>query len=161
MTESAHRSSESAHRSGGPELATEVFFVKTPSDMDAVIVSFVDNDEVNGIYLYEPGADPVELTSVGINGVANEFDYATVEGETVDGEEVEWPGDGMVTRAQRDADVEQATQYLANLQQAYDTLREQAEKLRDTVERTHSLQHPGSFEWCSSVVCEAARGVEL
>lgn len=168
-TNSAHRSPGPAHRSGGEELKTEVFIVKTPDDKDAVIVSFVDGDEVNGIYLYEPGADPVELTSVGLNGVATEFDYAIVEGTWMpdtgeDQEEREWPGDGMVTRAERDAAVAQATEDHGNLQQAYDTLREQAQALVDAAERAHQEQgggHPGMFRWCQHAVCEAAQAVEL
>lgn len=168
---SAHRSSESAHRSGDSEPKTEVFFVKTPDDQDAVIVSFVDDGDVSGIFLYEPGAEPVELTSVGVNGVANEFEYATVEATWMpdtggDEEEREWPGDGMVTRAERDAAVEAATENLGNLQQAYDTLREQAQALVDAAERAHAdsdddFRHGGVFAWCSEPVCQAARSVEL
>ena len=163
MTEahSAHRSSESAHRSGPGELETEVFFVKTPEDLDAVIVSYVDGGDVTGIYLYEPGADPVELNSVGLNGVATEFDYASVEGVTLDGEEVEWPGDQMLTRAQRDADVENAVQDHANLDQAYGMLREQAQALVDATERVHDLSHPGAFQFCEAISCQAAQAVTL
>ena len=158
MNNSAHRSSESAHRSGAPELKTEVFFVKTDDDMDAVIVSFVDNDDVNGIYLYEPGAEPVELSAVGIDGVATEFEYATVSGETADGEEVSWPGDGMVTRAERDAED------FHNLQQAYDTLWEQAQALVDTARGQHFAgkgHDVGAWTLCANPVCKAASAVEL
>lgn len=159
---SAHRSPESAHRSGDSELKTEVFIVKTPEDQDAVIVSFVDGDDVNGIYLYEPGADPVELHGVTMNGAANEFEHATVtthqavpchRNTDVEVLDTDYPGDGMVTRAERDAAVERATEDHANLQQAYDTLRERAEKLTDAAESTHRASHPGAYGWCQAVVC--------
>lgn len=146
------------------ELATQVFLVRTPDEQDAVIVSFVDNGEVTGIYFYEPGAEPVELDSVGVNGVATEFEYATVEvaytGEA-SGVTEDWPGDGMVTRAQRDADVEQATENLANLQQAFDTLREQAQAMVEMQRTHHTAAHSGAFQWCPADVCTAARAVEL
>jgi len=159
---SAHRSSESAHRSGEPELKTEVFFVKV-EDKDAVIVSFVDEEtqENEGIFLYEPGADPVELTAVGQEDHATEFEYAHITGEMVDGEEVQWPGDGMTTFAERDAAVERVTEDHANLQQAYDTLRNQAQALVAAVEASHRTLHTGSFTWCMEILCEAARSVEL
>jgi len=159
---SAHRSSDSAHRSEPAELETEVFFVKV-EDKDAVIVSFVDGEtqENEGIFLYEPGAEPLELTTAGVGGVANEFEYATVSAVGIDGVEFEWPGDGMVTCAERDAAVEAATEEHANLQQAYDTLREQAQALVDATERVHDLSHPGPFQFCEGVTCQAARSVEL
>lgn len=167
---SAHRSSESAHRSGGPELKTEIFIVKTPHDQDAVIVSFVEDGENNGIFLYEPGADPVELDAVDIDGTADEFEYATVSATsgtlgTADYIESEWPGDGMVTRAERDAAVDAATEDHANLRQAYDTLRDQAQALETVVRqwhtddaRGHSL---GAWSLCSHPVCQATQAVEL
>lgn len=173
---SAHRSSESAHRSGGPELKTEVFIVKTPYGQDAVIVSFVDDGEINGIYLYEPGADPVELDSVGIIGEASEFEHATVTvGQRVDSEgvrlsygpanhhwkEVKYPGDGMVTRAERDAAVAAATEDHANLQQAYDTLHARAQALVTAVEHSHRTSHSGAFTWCVELLCQEANRTEV
>jgi hypothetical protein len=156
-TDSAHRSSTPAHRSGGSgELKTEVFIVKTPDAQDAVIVSFVDDGENNGIFLYEPGADPVELTAVGQEDHASEFEYAHIFGETVDGEEVQWPGDGMVTRAERDAAVESRAEGHENLQQAYDTLREQAEALTVAVKDVHDGSHSGPFAFCTLPECVAA-----
>lgn len=160
------------------EPRVEAYFVKTGDAQAGVIVVFYDGGEEDpvGIYLYEPGADPVELDSVGISGVATEFEYATVEtGRRVDStgtrlsyapanrgfEECEYPGDGLITFVQRDADVEAATQDFANLRQAHDTLHDQARKLVDAAEKFHALGHSGAFQWCTASVCEAARAVEL
>lgn len=158
------------------ELATQVFLVRTPEEQDAVIVSFVDDGEVNGIYLYEPGADPIEVDAVQIEGTATEFEFATITvGQRVDSagvrlsygpanrhwKDVTYPGDGMVTRAQRDADVEQATENLANLQQAFDTLREQAQAMVEMQRTHHTAAHSGTFQLCPADVCTAARAVEL
>jgi hypothetical protein len=151
---SAHRSPESAHRSADPELHTEVFFVKV-EDKDAVIVSFVDEEtqENEGIFLYEPGAEPLELTTAGVSGVANEFEFATVSAVTTNGTEVEWPGDGMVTRAKQDAAVEAATEDLANLQQAYDGVLAYAQRVYSGAEKRHQASHGGAFRYCTDPMC--------
>lgn len=167
-TDSAHRSSTPAHRSGGSgELKTEVFIVKTPAGMDAVIVSFVDDDEVSGIYLYEPGADPVELDSVGVEGEASEFEWATVTFTAPDPDTPgnvllsAWPGDGMVTRAERDAAVESRAEGHENLQQAYDTLRKAAARAASAADQAHAdAGHGGAFRWCTLPVCEAVRDLD-
>lgn len=161
---SAHRSPESAHRSGEPELKTEVFIVKTPDDKDAVIVSFVDDGENNGIFLYEPGADPMELTAVGQEDHASEFEHAHIYGETVDGEEVQWPGDGMTTFADRDAAVERAAEDHANLEQTHGVLRDQAQGLVDVVRGQHSagVGHDlGTWTLCANPLCKAASAVAV
>lgn len=162
-TDSAHRSSTPAHRSGGSgELKTEVFIVKVDDDKDAVIVSFVEDDDITGIYLYEPGADPVELDAVRVEGEASEFEWATVTFTAPDPDTPgnvllsAWPGDGMVTRAERDAAVESRAEGHENLQQAYDTLREQAEALTVAVKDVHDGSHSGPFAFCTLPECVAA-----
>lgn len=161
---SAHRSSTPAHRSGGSgELKTEVFIVQTSDAQDAVIVSFVDTEtnESKGIYLYEPGADPVELTAVGQEDHASEFEFAHIYVETINGEEIMYPGDGMVTLAERDTAVESATEDHENLQQAYDTLRKAAQRMASAADQAHAdAGHGGAFRWCTLPVCEAARDLD-
>jgi len=129
-----------------------------------VIVSFTDAGEEDpvGIYLFEPGADPVELSAAGVSGVATEFEYATVEASTLDGkQDFEFPGDGMVTRAQRDSDVEAATQEHATLVDNHEKLTAQTRSLLDTVRREHDEYHVDPFEFCALSVCAAARAVDL
>ena len=169
---SAHRSSDSAHRSESAELHTEVFIVKTPDDRDAVIVSFVDDGENNGIFLYEPGADPVELMTVRQEDHANEYELAHISGEVLTGrrlangdldtEEVTWPGDGMTTFAERDAAVAQATEDHGNLQQAHDALHQAAQGLVLATREVHRESHgAGPQSLCADPVCRAAEAVTV
>lgn len=155
------------------EPTTDVYFVKTSDSTAGVIVSFTDGGEEDpvGIYLFEPGADPVELVSVGIDGVASEFEYATVTGvvfteeREVNGDRMEktftFPGDGMVTRAQRDADVVAAVEEHDTLVDNHEKLRGQAATLMDAVRDAHEGGHSGGFQWCTLPMCEAARAVNL
>lgn len=163
------------------ELKTRVWLARTPDECDAVIVSFVDGDDISGIYFYEPGADPVELDSVGMNGVASEFEHATVTvGQRVDSEgvrlsygpanhhwkEVDYPGDVMITMADSDARVDAAVVAHDTLVDNHEQLTEQAHRLFEAVQRQHDEArghsgHPGSFTWCQHAVCSAARDVVL
>jgi len=160
------------------ESRADVYFVKVNDTQAGVIVSFTDAGEEDpvGIYLFEPSADPVELDSVGIEGVATEFEYATVTaGQRVDStglrlsygpanqhwKEVPYPGDGMVTLAQRDADVAAAVEEHATLVDSHEKLTAQVRALVDAAEKFHALGHSGAFQWCGASVCEAARAVEL
>src|SRR3982750_2517104 len=89
------------------ELSTQVWLVKNESDQDMIIVSFVDEGDVSGIYRYEPGAAPVELDAVGMEDHANEFELGSVF-YTLTGEEGEVmsPGDELVPAANRDAEMD-------------------------------------------------------
>lgn len=156
--------SNSAHRSSDGEPKTEVFIGTNEHGEDIVFVSFVDRDseDPTGIYMYEPGCDPIELASIGLDGVATEFEHATVVYAVEGGEDETIPGDVLVTGADRDAAVEAATEDLVNLRDAYDTLREQAQALVDAARLVHDDRaHPGVFQWCEHTVCRAARAVEL
>lgn len=150
------------------EPRVEAYFVKTGDAQAGVIVAFYDGGEEDpaGIYLFEPGADPVELTAVGIHGFATEFEYATVSTTWMpddggDQELREFPGDSMVTCAQRDADVAAAVEEHATLVDNHEKLTAQARNLVDAAEKFHALGHSGTFQWCEASVCEAARAVEL
>lgn len=160
------------------EPRVEAYFVKVNDSQAGVVVSFYDAGEEDpaGIYLYEPGADPVELDTVGISDIATEFEYAIVEtGRRVDStgtrlsyapanhgfEEREYPGDGLVTFAQRDADVAAAVEEHETLTDNHEKLTAQARNLVDAAEKFHGLSHSGAFQWCQADVCTAARAVDL
>jgi hypothetical protein len=151
------------------ENRTRVWLVKTPEYFDAVIVAFAepDSDECAGIFLYEPGTDPVELVTVGIDGVATEFEHASVtatfdrgcEDEEAD---VSYPGDEMITLAQRDADVAAAVEAHETLAGNHEKLTEQARALVAAVQEEHRATHePGPIELCGYATCQTAREVDL
>jgi hypothetical protein len=156
-------------RTDDNEPRVDVFFVKTGEEQAGVIVSFTDAGEEDpvGIYLYEPGADPVELTAVRLDGAATEFEYATVtaswssnDGKTE--EQSEFPGDRMVTLAQRDADVATAVEEHDTLVDNHEKLTEQTRALVDAVHEEHRATHdPGPIELCGYALCQAAQAVNL
>lgn len=163
---------ESAHRSPDDGPTTSVWLVKTPEGDDAVIVSFVDadNEDPTGIWLYEPGVDPAELHGVTVSGVANEFEYATVtthqavpchRGTDVEVVDQDYPGDVMVTSAQRDAALAGAVEAHEELESSYAALHAQTTRLLTEVRDSHELFHGGTFPFCGETVCEAARDVVL
>jgi hypothetical protein len=164
--------------SSNEEPRADVWFVKTSDTQAGVIVMFTDAGEEDpiGIYLYEPGADPAELDSVALNGVATEFEYAIVETlrqvdtwsghlncetHTVHTEEREFPGDAMLTRAQRDADVEAAIEEHDTLADNHEKLTEQARALLRAVRDEHEMFHGGTFPFCGETLCKTARAVNL
>jgi hypothetical protein len=157
----------SAHRSPADELATSVWLVKTPEGDDAVIVSFVDKDSEDpvGIFMYEPGVDPVELEAVGMSGVATEFEHATVttscqvrwSGATqTTVEDTDYPGDVMVTSARRDADVANAVEAHGELVSSYADVSSGLASLLARVQTMHEVDHEGTFRFCRNIVCAKA-----
>lgn len=151
------------------EPRVEAYFVKVNDTQAGVIAAFYDAGEEDpvGIYLFEPGADPVELISVGIDGAATEFEYATVTTEIDRGcedteGEISYFGDAFVTRAQRDADVEAATEGHSTLVDSHEKLTEQTRALVDAVQRQHDENHgPGDSRLCDNAVCRASWNVVL
>lgn len=151
------------------ETRTRVWLVKTPEDSDAVIVSFAesDSDECADIFLYEPGADPVELAAVSMDGVATEFEHATVtavsgEEGTHDYAEISYPGDELIPLADSDSLVDRATEDHTALVAAYEELTEQTRALVDAVREEHRAAHEsGPIDLCGYATCQAAREVDL
>lgn len=142
------------------ELKTQVFMVKTPEDKDAVIVSFVDDDDVNGIYLYEPGADPLELYAVGVDQPGNAFEHGVVTTSRTD-DETDWPGEEMVLASALDEVRDDAQEKVDVLTAELDTAMAVLDKLVEAARLAHDegsvTYHHGVFRWCQHPVCVAVR----
>lgn len=159
---------DSAHRS--PELATRVWLVKTPEENDAVIVSFVDKDseDPTGIWLYEPGAEPVELHGVTVEGTATEFEWATVttheavpchRGTDVEVVDTDYPGDVLVTLASRDAAVDEEYGRREEAESALGTAQADLMALVTAGREEHESFHGGTFQLCGETLCRAFRAL--
>lgn len=153
--DSAHRSTE--------EPTTTVWLVKNDSDQDMVVVSFGDDGDVNGIYMYEPGADPVELDSVDTVGTATEYEWADVTtwpvGKSDFDDGMTWRGDVLVTSASCDAAVDEEREQREAAESALDTAQADLMALVSAVAKTHALGHSGAQQWCPATICEAVRGL--
>lgn len=150
-------------RTDDTEPRADVWFVKVNETQAGVIVQFTDAGEEDpvGIYLFEPGADPVELVGVRIDGAASEFEYATVTAEIDRGcedteGEISYPGDVMITRADADALVSAAVEAHETLVDNHEKLTEQTRALIDAARQDHHEHHAESFAWCGFAVCKAA-----